>query len=412
MINKYKKMYCKTVSEFNSIESQENKAVMKVMKSKVLSGFLASPDPSEYFGGREVLKLENLWKKKLKTKYAVSLNSATSGLFSALAAINIRPGDEVIIPPYTMSATAMAPLAFGATPIFVDIEDKTFGLAPELVKKAITKRTKAIIVVNLFGHAAELKKLRKIADDNKIFLIEDNAQSILASEGNIYCGNYGHIGVFSLNRHKHIHCGEGGICVTNDENLGKKLLLIRNHGEGAIDLLKLKDNNIIGYNFRLTELSAAIASAQFKKLDKLVNRCINIGRELSDKLRGFDSFEIPEIRKNCNHVFFMWAIKYNIERNGVPRSEYFKLLKKQNVPIEEGYNEPIYSLPIFSGNMGNKINNRITCRVYNKICRVTEELHREKLMTIQIPGLDIKSKNINEFVKAFEYAENQFKRFI
>jgi dTDP-4-amino-4,6-dideoxygalactose transaminase len=399
--------------EYNSIGEKESKAVLKVMKNKVLSGFLASPDPSEFFGGPEVKKLENLWKKKFNTKYAVSVNSATSGLFASLSAINIKPGDEVIVPPFTMSATAIAPLAFGAIPVFVDIEDKTFGLDPKLVERAITKKTKAIIVVNLFGHAAELKKIREITDKYKIILIEDNAQSILASDREKYCGNYGHIGIFSLNRHKHIHCGEGGVCITNDNTLGKKLILIRNHGEGATELLKIKnDKNIIGYNFRLTELSAAIASAQFKKLDKLVNRCEKIGLELSNKLGDFDSFDVPIIRKNCRHVFFMWAIQYNIENNGVPRNEYFKVLKKQNVPIEIGYNEPLYKLPIFSGDKGNKINNNYTCRVYNKTCKVTEDLHLNRLMIIQIPGLDIKSKNIDEYAKAFKYADSYFKRFI
>ena len=141
----------------------------------------------------------------------------------------------------------MAPLIYGAIPIFVDIDKETFCMNIDDVKKKITKKTKAILTVNLFGHPAKLKELKKLAKKNKIFLIEDNAQGPLATEGGTYAGTIGDIGVFSLNYHKHIHSGEGGICVTNDNNLAKRMQMIRNHAEAIVGPSNTQDlTNMIG----------------------------------------------------------------------------------------------------------------------------------------------------------------------
>src|SRR5262249_5209652 len=157
-----------------------------------------------------------------------SINSATSGLMAAMGAAGISPGDEVIMPPFTMSATAMAPLTYGGIPVFVDIEPDTFCLDLDAVRAAIGARTRAVLAVNLFGHPARLHELRALCDEHGLKLIEDNAQAMLAEEHGRYAGTIGHIGVFSLNYHKHIHSGEGGICTTDDERLARRLQQIRN----------------------------------------------------------------------------------------------------------------------------------------------------------------------------------------
>jgi len=411
MLNSSLKPICRVIPEFNSLDKEETDAALKVMKSGLLSGFLAMPHKEEFFGGREIKNLERMWKEKFSVKYAVTVNSASSGLIAALAAIDISEGDEVIVPPYTMSATVMAPLSLGALPVFVDVEDNTFGLDPELVLKAITPKTKAIIVVNLFGHAAKLQEIRKIADDNNIFLIEDNAQSIMASSNDILCGKFGHIAVFSLNRHKHIHCGEGGVCITDDEEIGKNLILIRNHGENSGYIFNEKiSRNFIGYNFRMTEISAAIASAQLKKLDYLVDRCEQIGMQLSNKMKEFDCLQIPVIEKGSRHVFFSWALRYFEEKTGVTRDIFCKALQKENVPINAGYVAPLYKLPLFSNN-DPKYNYRIGNNKDNK-CPVTERLYYKELMSIQIPGLDIKKDDIGFIYNAFKKVISSYKRFI
>ncbi len=411
MLNSSIKPVCRVIPEFNSLDNEETKAALKVMKSGILSGFLAMPHKEQFFGGTEVKNLENMWRKKFSTNYAITVNSASSGLIAALAAINISEGDEVIVPPYTMSATAMAPMSLGALPVFVDIEDNTFGLDPELVLKAITPKTKAIIVVNLFGHAAKLKEIRKIADENNIFLIEDNAQSIMASSDNVLCGKFGHIAVFSLNRHKHIHCGEGGVCITDDDEIGKNLILIRNHGENSGHIFNEKiSRNFIGYNFRMTEISAAIANAQLAKLDYLVDRCEQIGSQLSNKMNEFDCLQTPVIAKGSRHVFFSWALRYFEEKTGVSRDVFCKELQKENVPINAGYVKPLYKLSLFS-NDSPKYNYKIGNNK-NKNCPVTERLHYKELMSIQIPGLDIKKDDIEYIYKAFKKVLSGYKKFI
>ena len=407
MTKKKYQQLCRNIPEYNSINKYETTAANKVMKSGLLSGFLAMPNKDSFFGGPEVLNLEKKWKKRFESDFAISVNSASSGLVAALLAMNVKPGDEVIVPPYTMSATAMAPISIGAVPIFVDIEDRRFGLDPSLVKKFITPKTKAIIVVNLFGNAAYLKELRKIADKNNIYLIEDNAQSILATYNNKLCGKYGHVGIFSLNRHKHIHCGEGGICITDNEEIGKNILLIRNHGENASSIFGEKDNRIcVGYNFRMTEISAAIASVQLDKLDNLVERTEKIGLSLNEYCEDFEYLDMPLIEKNCRHVFFMWAPKLQQKKLGVPRDVIYKDLVKERVPISQGYVKPLYHLPIFD--------NSPACKKIKKreLCNITEGLYNDELLTIQIPGLDIRHKDIKSIYMSFKKTFSKYKKFI
>jgi len=243
---------------YSSIGDREMNAVAEVIRSGNLSGFYGSWG-DEFFGGPVVKQFEKEWVTHFSVKHAVSVNSATSGLFAAMGAVGIRPGDEVIVPPYSMSATAMAPLVYGGIPVFADIEAETFCLDPESVRANITEKTKAIIAVNLFGHPAALAELRTLADQHGVMLVEDNAQSPLATENDRYAGTIGHVGVFSLNYHKHIHTGEGGMCVTDNDDLCLRLQMIRNHAENIVEPLNISNPiNMVGFNYRMTEMSAAV----------------------------------------------------------------------------------------------------------------------------------------------------------
>ena len=184
-----------------------------------------------------------------------------------------------------MSATAMAPLVYGATPVFADIDPETFCIDVNLIENLVTEKTKGIIAVNLFGHPAELHKLRSIADRKKDLFNRDNAQAPLALENEKYAGTIGHIGVFSLNYHKHIHTGEGGICVTNDEELATRLRMIRNHAEAVVGpAKKINDlTNMIGFNYRMTELSAAVGLVQLSGIEKHVGLRKDFAESLSKK---------------------------------------------------------------------------------------------------------------------------------
>jgi perosamine synthetase len=200
----------RSLRPYPSLGQAEADAVKRVVESGCLSGFYGSWG-SQFLGGPVVKEFEAAWCARFGVRHAVSVNSATSGLFAAMGAIGLSPGEEVIVPPYTMSATVVAPLLYGGIPVFADIDPETFTLDVSAVEATITSRTRAIFAVNLFGQAARLAELRVLADKRGLFLIEDNAQGPLAEEYGRYAGTIGHIGVFSLNYHKHIHSGEGGL---------------------------------------------------------------------------------------------------------------------------------------------------------------------------------------------------------
>lgn len=335
---------------YPSIGTAEIEAVNQVVRSGCLSGFYGSWGP-EFFGGPMVRELEKRWCQIFRVKHAISVNSATSGLYAAMGAIALNPGEEVIVPPYTMSATAMAPLIYGGIPVFADIEPETFCLNPQAVEALITAKTRAILAVNLFGHPAQLQELRAIADRHDLYFIEDNAQGPLATERGQYAGTMGHIGIFSLNYHKHIHAGEGGVCVTNDDRLAQRLSLIRNHGENAAEALELESNldlsNLIGFNYRLTELGAAVALAQLERIHHHVGQRDRLARQLSEGVTDLEGLTVPQVRPSCRHVYYVWALKFDEAVMGVSRSQFSQALTAEGFPNFTGYTRPLYLLPAF-----------------------------------------------------------------
>lgn len=322
-------------------------AAMRAFERGSLSAFYGSWG-DEFLGGVEVKEFEAEWGARFNSKHVVSVNSATSGIIAALAAVGISPGDEVIVPPYTMSATVVAPLFYGGIPVFVDIEPETFCLDPEKVAAAITDKTRAIIVVNLFGHPARLAELRALADRHGIALIEDNAQGPLASENGSFAGTVGHIGIFSLNYHKHIHTGEGGLCVTADPELALRLQAIRNHAENIFEPAGIKDPvNMIGQNYRMTEMSAAVGRSQLAKIDLEVGRRQKLAEALSEGLRGLEGLTVPIVREGCRHVYYVWAMKVDEKVLGVSRAAFSRALAAEGFPHGTGYTRPLYMMPVF-----------------------------------------------------------------
>ncbi|MBD3842120.1 MAG: DegT/DnrJ/EryC1/StrS family aminotransferase, partial [Campylobacterales bacterium] len=213
---------------FNTMNNDEITSVTNVLKEGVLSKFLGGWC-DDFYGGEKVQEFEKLWCKKFNAKYTVSVNSNTSGLITALGACGIGLGDEVIVSPYSMSISATSPLFYNATPVFCDLEKNTYGYDCDYLKKVITKHTKAIIVVHIFGCPSNMDEILQIAKEYNLFVIEDCAQAPGATYKGKQVGTLGDIGVFSLNYHKHIHTGEGGMCTTNDPILANKMQLIRNH---------------------------------------------------------------------------------------------------------------------------------------------------------------------------------------
>lgn len=362
---------------FRGIGGREAAAVAAVVAAGELSGFYGSWG-ERFLGGPRVREFEERLCRLFAVRHAVTMNSATSGLIAAMGAIGISPGDEVIVPPYTMSATATAPLVYGGVPVFVDVEDETFGLDPAAVERAVSPRTRAILAVNLFGHPARLSELRAIADRHGIFLVEDNAQGPLASDNGRFAGTIGHIGVFSLNYHKHVHCGEGGFCLTDDDEAATRLRLIRNHAESCAEESGVADaSRLIGFNFRLTELSAAVAIAQYERAEELVGRCERIGRRLTEATRGLVGLYPPEVRRGCRHVHYVWALRVVSEELGVSRGMFSAALAAEGFPHFRGYVAPLYRLPLFRGRV---LPDRPGLPPANGPCPTTERLHERELL--------------------------------
>ena len=367
---------------YQTIGGEEVEAVVDVVRSGCLSGFYGSWG-EQFLGGPVVQRFEQMWAGRFGVRYAVSMNSATSGLYAAMGAIGIQPGDEVIVPPYTMSATALAPLIYGGIPVFADIEPDTFCIDVDAVSAAITPRTRAIIAVNLFGHPARLAELRALADRQGLYLIEDNAQAPLASEHGRLAGTIGHIGVFSLNYHKHIHAGEGGVCVTNDSGLAQKLQLIRNHGENCVEPIGMSDiANIIGFNYRLTEMSAAVGMEQLKRIDCHVERREHLARRLSEGLSGLDGLTVPVVRPGCRHVYYVLGMRYDAERVGVSRDAFSNALTAEGFPHFVGYVRPLYLLPVFQQRIAfGAYPFSLSDKTYTKgLCPTAERMHEQEFI--------------------------------
>ena len=252
--------------------NEELSAVVSVVKS----GGLTSASKN---GGKNVQEFEKNVRTFTKTKYAVSVNSGTAALQAALYALDIKKGDEVIVPSFTFVASANAIASTGAKPIFADILKENFTIDPESITKKITRKTRAIMPVHLYGHISSLDRIKEIAKKHNLSVVEDAAQSLGSTFKGKHTGTFFELGCYSLYPGKVITSGEGGVIVTNNKKLYEKLQMIRNHG-----MVKGYDSKIFGLNLRLPEINAAIAKIQIKKLPKFIQVRKRNANLLSDLL--------------------------------------------------------------------------------------------------------------------------------
>ena len=348
-----------------SIGEEEQDAVSRVMKKGIFSGFVAADD-ERFYGGEIVKDFEEIFAKSHLADYGVSFNSATSGLVAAIGSLDIGLGDEVIVPAQTMSASAASIFTYNAVPVFADVETKTYGMCPESLRSKISEKTKAVMIVHLYGHPARMKEIMEIAKENNLKVIEDCSQAPLAIYENQYVGTFGDIGIFSFNVHKHVNCGEGGIAITNNIDLKEKMSLIRNHGEVKAETKRL--SNSIGWNFRLTEIQAAIAYEQTKKMNMLVNQKRELARQLSRLIAKFDWVEGAFESKNCKSSFYDYPMKFNFKKLGINKKQFMDITSAENLPITESY-KPIYYQTIYQektvfGNHGFPFTESLSCLLY------------------------------------------------
>lgn len=354
---------------FHTIGPEERSAVLAAMDGGPLSGFIGGGE----HGGIRVSSLEQRFCEIFGVKHAVAVNSATSGLLVASMACGVGPKTEVLTTPYTMSATAAAPRFLGADIKFGDVDPDTFNLN----HWPVLHHGKAVIVTNLFGHPAQLHDMRAIAHQKKLYLIEDNAQGIFSKEGGKYAGTIGHIGVFSFNIHKHLQCGEGGICVTNDDGLAYHMRMARNHGE-------LAGGPIVGLNLRMTELEAAIALAQLSKRSEIMAGRIKFANKLTNLAHQFlPDCQPPIVKAGCEHGFYCWALKVPYDRDWFVRA-----MNAEGFPIKAGYVAPLYRLKAFEK--------------YKAHCPVTEALEDNTLCLFEVCAYDPGRNHMKMIWEAFE----------
>jgi len=331
-----------------TIGPEEEAAVLRVMREGALSAFYGSAGP-EFYGGPEVRAFEREWAEAFEAPYAVSMNSATSCLYAAVGALEAGPGDEVIVTPYTMSATAAAILVYNAIPVFADIDEETFCLDPAAVERAVTPRTRGIIVTDLFGQPADLDGILRVARRHSLWVIEDAAQAPGVRYRDRWAGTLGDIGVYSLNCHKAIQTGEGGMCVTADPELAKRLQLIRNHAEAVVgDGVEVRSLvNMLGWNYRLTELQAAVGREQLRRLRMLIDWRADLCGRVTERLAGLPGIEPPPVRDGCTHGYYVYAVKVREEAVGIPRDLFVRALQAEGLPFWAGYLKPLYHQPLY-----------------------------------------------------------------
>ena len=339
--------------QYKQIKKEIDSIVIKVLSSGV------------FIEGKEVEECEKEIAKFCNTKYAVSLNSGTDALFLSLKALGVGPGDEIITTPFTFIATAEVIANCGAKPVFVDIKPETFNIDSSKIKKVITKKTKAIIPVHLFGQMADMDEVMKIAKEYKLFVIEDAAQALGAEYKSRKAGTIGDLGCFSFFPTKNLGaCGDGGMIVTNNKKLADKIRLLRNHGSS---LREKYLNLILGTNSRLDTIQAAILRVKLKRLKKWNKKRIENAKYYNKKLEGVGDIRIPVVTPSQTHIFHQYTIRAkrrnklrkHLKEKGVPTMIYYFLplhlqpafqylgYKRGNFPIAERAAKEVLSLPIY-----------------------------------------------------------------
>jgi dTDP-4-amino-4,6-dideoxygalactose transaminase len=402
----------------NTIGNEEKKAVMSVLDSGVLSRFLGVWH-NDFYGGEQVQQFERNWAEYVNVKFAVSVNSAASGLLAAIGAAGVAPGDEVIVTPYTMSASATAIVNYGGVPVFADLDDDIYCLEPKSIESKITPRTKAIMVVHIFGHPADMDEILAIAKKHNLVVIEDAAQAPGAIYKGKKVGGLGGMTVFSLNYHKHIHTGEGGMVTTNNAEYAERLQLIRNHGESVVGDKGVKNiSNTFGYNLRMTEISAAIGIEQLKKLPTLLDQRIINADFLSKEIAKFPGIKSPKVKPGCRHVYYIQPFRFDERVVGVPRDQFIDAVNAELPTAEDrdwtlmsgGYVKPLYLLPMFQqqiafGTSGFPFKSPHYKGVanYNKgICPVVERIDEKEIMCTEFMRPPSTLEDMKDVVKAFE----------
>ena len=315
------------------IGKEEIEAVVKVMKTGVLTHGLGA--------GPMVTEFENSFADFVKAKHAVALNSGTAALHTALVAAGIRSGDEVILPSFTFVATAEVVIMIGAKPVFVDIDPDTYTVSPKAIEKAVTKKAKAIMPVDLYGLPADMKPIREIADKHELKIVEDACQAHGAAYHGKPPGAFADAACWSFYGSKNMTTGEGGMITTNDAKIAELPRYIRSHGERV----KYK-SLMLGYNYHLTEIQAAIGIAQLKKLLKFVVKRRENAKRLTNILRKTKKLHLPTEPNGFKCSYYLYTVRLK-NANSAKRDRLVEKLKQKGIGAFVCYVNPIHLMPYY-----------------------------------------------------------------
>jgi len=385
------------------IGQEEKKQVLEVLETGNLSTFIASPGEG-FLGGEKIREFEEKFSKKIGTNYAVAFNSATSALHAAVVSVGVKPGEEVIVPPYTFTSTATSSLMHNAIPVFCDVKNDIFCLDPKKIENLLSPLSKAIVPVHLFGHSCDMDEIKNIAEKNNLKIIEDCAQAPGGEYKNKILGTMGDCGIFSFQESKNIMTGEGGMLVTNNEEIANVARMVRNHGEMIFPQTKGRTykSEFLGWGYRMTELEAAIGIAQISKLDYLNKERINLASYLANKINKIEG--LKHVKYDfVKHVYYMFAFSYDEKTVGISRDLFCQALRAEGIPCSAGYVKPLYLNPLYLEKRAFAFKNYKGKTKYEKgICPVAESLHEKKLVAFEICRPPATIDDMNDIIFAIQ----------
>ena len=288
---------------------------LKYLKEVLATEFRSSQ------GSAMMRKLEEAFATRFDSKYAIAFVNGTATMHAALEAYGIRPGDEVIVPPLTMSATTFAVLQANATPVFADVDPRTFQISAASIEERINTNTRAIITVALYGLSPDMDPIMEIARKHDLFVIEDNAECFLGSYKGKMVGTLGDCASFSFQSSKHLTSGEGGMIVTDNLELAEKIRKVQSLGYAGVSATKGKISKkdiqdpdyarhvTMGWNYRMPELCAAVALAQLENMDELVGRRVDVAQMFQEAARGFDWFVPQHVGDEYKNSYWTWVAR-------------------------------------------------------------------------------------------------------
>lgn len=317
-------------------EPQLGEKELQYVSECVLTGWVSS-------AGQFITRFENLFAEFTGVRHAIATSNGTTALHLSLLALDVGPGDEVIVPSLTFIASANAVRYTGATPVFVDSEAETWNLDPREVERAITDRTRAIIPVHLYGHPADMDPLRDLAEEHGLAIVEDAAEAHGARYRGHRVGSIGDLGVFSFYGNKIITTGEGGMITTNSDELARKIRILRDHGMSPE---RRYWHPVLGYNYRMTNIQAAIGLAQLERIDAILGAKDRLAKAYSQGLADVPGLTLPPRASWADPVCWLYSILVDEEQFGVGRDELMRLLREQSIDTRPifipAHQQPIY----------------------------------------------------------------------